>query len=112
MGRRHSRPRDGARRGGRPPSFRERGRRIGDTRACGGLGAARQRLAALAVRGIRNDPPERYRRLLEEAAADKERAERALAEHSARFRDDQSRTRVLFLKCRRHCQPEARWWVL
>lgn len=58
------------------------------------LGAARQRLAALAVRGVRNDPPERYRRLLEEATAAKESAERALAEHSARFRDDQSRAGI------------------
>ena len=40
------------------------------------------------MRGIRNDPPERYRRLLEQARADKDRAERDLAEHSARFRDD------------------------
>ena len=58
------------------------------------LASARQRLAALAVRGIRNDPPERYRRLLEEARADKDRAERALAEHSAKFRGDQSSSRV------------------
>ena len=58
------------------------------------LASARQRLAALVVRGIRNDPPDRYRRLLEEARAEKDRSERALAEHSATFRDDQSRSRV------------------
>jgi hypothetical protein len=58
------------------------------------LTSARQRLAALTVRGIRNDPPERYRRLLEQARAERDRAERALAENSARFRDDQSRSRV------------------
>jgi CHAT domain-containing protein/Tfp pilus assembly protein PilF len=58
------------------------------------LAAARQRLAGLAVRGIRNDPPERYRRLLDQARAEKDRAERDLAEKSARFREDQSRSRV------------------
>ena len=59
------------------------------------LTSARQRLAALAVRGIRNDSPERYRQLLERARADKERAERALADSSAMFRDDQLRNRIL-----------------
>src|SRR5262249_35181999 len=54
------------------------------------LASARQRLAALTVRGIRNDPPERYRRLLEQARGEKDRAERALAENSAKFRNDQS----------------------
>ena len=58
------------------------------------LASARQRLATLAVRGIRNDPPERYRRLLEQARVEKDRAERALAENSAEFRDDQSRSRI------------------
>ena len=46
------------------------------------------------MRGIRNDPPDRYRRLLESARADKDRAERELAEKSAQFRDDRSRTRI------------------
>jgi len=77
---------------------RHRLARTGDTpdtvRLAEALGAARERLAALAVRGIRNDPPERYRRLLDEATAAKEGAERALAEHSVRFRDDQSRARI------------------
>jgi hypothetical protein len=58
------------------------------------LASARQRLAALVVRGIRNDPPDRYRRLLEEARAAKDRSERALAEHSPTFRDDESRSRL------------------
>ena len=58
------------------------------------LASARQRLAALVVRGIRNDPPDRYRRLLEEARAEKDRSERAFAEHSAKFRDDESRSRL------------------
>ena len=59
------------------------------------MASARQRLAALAVRGIRNDPPERYRRLLEQARSEKDRAERDLAEKSARFREDQSRSRLV-----------------
>ena len=58
------------------------------------LASARQRLAALVVRGIRNDPPDRYRRLLEEARVEKDRTERALAEHSAKFRDDESRSHL------------------
>jgi CHAT domain-containing protein/Tfp pilus assembly protein PilF len=59
------------------------------------LALARQRLAALAIRGIRNDAPERYRQLLEQARTDKDRAERALAESSAIFREDQSKSRIL-----------------
>jgi CHAT domain-containing protein/Tfp pilus assembly protein PilF len=58
------------------------------------LASARQRLAAAVVRGIRDDPPERYRRLLDQARSEKDRAERDLAERSARFREDQSRSRV------------------
>jgi CHAT domain-containing protein/tetratricopeptide (TPR) repeat protein len=60
------------------------------------LASARQRLAAAVVRGIRDDPPERYRRLLDQARSEKDRAERDLAEKSARFRADQSRSRVGF----------------
>jgi CHAT domain-containing protein/tetratricopeptide (TPR) repeat protein len=58
------------------------------------LAAARQRLAAAVVRGIGDEPPERYRRLLDEARRGKDQAERNLAEKSARFRVDQSRSRV------------------
>jgi tetratricopeptide (TPR) repeat protein len=58
------------------------------------LASARQRLAALMVRGIRHDSPQRYRRLLDRARADKDRAERALAEQSTKFLDEQSRNRV------------------
>ena len=71
------------------------------------LASARQRLAALAVRGIRNDPPERYRRLLEQARAEKDRAERALAENSAKFRDDQSRSRILLPEVSAALPPES-----
>ena len=77
---------------------RHRAARSGDAPHAGrlaeALGIARQRLATLVVRGIRNDSPERYRRLLEEARAGKDRAERALAEHSATFRDDHSKARI------------------
>jgi CHAT domain-containing protein/tetratricopeptide (TPR) repeat protein len=55
------------------------------------LASARQRLAALFIRGVRNDPPERYRRLLDRARDEKDSAERALAEKSDRFRDDQAK---------------------
>ena len=71
------------------------------------LASARQRLATLSVRGPRNDPPERYRGLLEHARAEKDRAERALAEHSVMFRDVQSRTRVLLPEVAAALPPES-----
>lgn len=58
------------------------------------LAEAQQRLSAAVVRGIRNDPPDRYRRVLDEAHRDKERAERALAEQSMSVRRDQARKRA------------------
>ena len=58
------------------------------------LASARQRLAALFIRGIRNDPPERYRRLLDRARDEKDSAERELAEKSDRFRDDQAKGHI------------------
>ncbi|HET7696536.1 MAG TPA: CHAT domain-containing tetratricopeptide repeat protein, partial [Vicinamibacterales bacterium] len=58
------------------------------------LAAARQRLATLAVRGVRNDAPASYRRLLEDARGEKDRTERALAETSAAFRDGEVSRRV------------------
>ena len=58
----------------RPAIVRRRRRATEMAALATALASARQRLAALAVRGIRNDPPERYRRLLEEARADKDRA--------------------------------------
>ena len=57
--------------------------------------SARQRLATLAVRGVRNDAPARHRQLLDHARTEKERAERDLAEHSVEFREDESKRRVL-----------------
>jgi CHAT domain-containing protein len=63
------------------------------------LTSARQRLAALTVRGIRNDPPELYRRLLEEARDEKDRTERAVIYRRLRIleqaRDEQDRDRIL-----------------
>jgi CHAT domain-containing protein len=56
--------------------------------------ASRQQLAAIVLRGIRNDPVEQYRRRLDEARREKDRAERDLAQKSARFRSDLSRSRV------------------
>ena len=58
------------------------------------LASARQRLAALFIRGIRNDSPERYRRLLDRARDEKDSAERELAEKSDRFRDDQAKSQI------------------
>ena len=91
-----------------PLAIVPRRRRHREIAACGGAGSARQRLATLVVRGIRNDPPDRYRRLLESARADKDRAERELAEKSAQFRDDRSRTRILAADVTAALPPEAR----
>jgi tetratricopeptide (TPR) repeat protein len=60
------------------------------------LASARQRLANLTVRGPSDDKPERYLRLLDEARQEKERAEQALAEKSAAFRQEQARSRIGF----------------
>ena len=53
------------------------------------LASARQRLAALVMRGIRDDAPERYQHLLEQARRDKDRAELDIATTSAPFRQDE-----------------------
>ena len=58
------------------------------------LAAARQRLATTIVRGPSRDSAEEYRRRLDLARTEKDRSERALAEKSARFRDDQARDRI------------------
>ncbi len=58
------------------------------------LVSAQQKLANLTVRGLSQHPPERYRRLLNEARLEKERAERALAEKSVVFQQEQARSRV------------------
>jgi CHAT domain-containing protein len=58
------------------------------------LTSARERLAWLAVRGPGETPPEQYRRLLDETREEKEQAERALAEMSAAFRQEQARSRL------------------
>ena len=58
------------------------------------LSAARARLANLAVRGLGDQAPANYRRLLDDARDEEERAERALAEASAGFARDLSRSRL------------------
>lgn len=58
------------------------------------LTAARQRLANLVVRGASDQRPEQYLRLVEDARREKERAETALAERSATFRNELSREEV------------------
>ena len=73
------------------------------------LASARQRLAAPFVRGIRDDPPERYRRLLDQARGEKDRAERDLAAKSARFRDDQDKDRIGVAELMASLPREPRW---
>jgi CHAT domain-containing protein/tetratricopeptide (TPR) repeat protein len=58
------------------------------------VAAASQRLANLTVRGPGDQPPERYRKLLDEARQDAERAERALADQSSSFGEERSRARL------------------
>ena len=60
------------------------------------LTSARERLARLAVRGPGSEPPERYRKLLDETRQEKERAERALAERSQTFRAELARAQIGF----------------
>jgi len=63
-------------------------------RLAGDLASARQRLANLTIRGPGSDPADWYRRLLDEARREKERAERALAERSAAFRAERAQAGV------------------
>jgi CHAT domain-containing protein/tetratricopeptide (TPR) repeat protein len=56
--------------------------------------SARMRLATLVVRGVGDTKPEAYRRLLDEARAGKEEAERMLAGKSIAFRQDQARMQL------------------
>lgn len=58
------------------------------------LFSARARLATLVFRGAGDSTPEVYRKLLDDARARKENAERALAEQSATFRQDQARAQI------------------
>ena len=60
----------------------------------GELTRARNRLAHLAVRGPSGERLDHYRALLEGARAEKEAAERALAERNASFREDQASDRM------------------
>ncbi len=67
------------------------GRAAAITRRSGDLVSAQQRLANLRVRGPGREPIEHHRRLLEEARQQMEQAERALAQTSAGFREEQAR---------------------
>jgi tetratricopeptide (TPR) repeat protein len=58
------------------------------------LFSARARLATLTVRGPGSLNPDTYRRLLDEARANEESAERMLAEKSVAFRQDQARNQI------------------
>src|SRR6185295_9653772 len=57
------------------------------------LSASRNRLAALVVRGPISEQPEDFGAEIAKAEADKERAERNLAEKSAAFREQLARSR-------------------
>lgn len=65
------------------------------------LGLTRNRLARLALDGPDPDHPERYLEQLGRAQQEKERAERALAERSLRFRQDLDRRRVTLTEIRK-----------
>jgi CHAT domain-containing protein/Tfp pilus assembly protein PilF len=56
--------------------------------------AASQRLANLIVRGLGSQAPDQYRKLLDDTANEKEQAERALAEQSVSFREEQARAQT------------------
>jgi CHAT domain-containing protein/tetratricopeptide (TPR) repeat protein len=58
------------------------------------LAAARHRLARRLVRGPGGEPPEKYRASLDNARAEREAAERALAEKSVVFRQEEARLRL------------------
>jgi CHAT domain-containing protein/tetratricopeptide (TPR) repeat protein len=61
--------------------------------AVAALGGARQRLARLVVRGPSDEEPASFKKMVEGARAEKDRAEEALAERSASFREERIRTR-------------------
>jgi tetratricopeptide (TPR) repeat protein len=58
------------------------------------VAAAREQLARLVVRGLGDDPPERYRSLIDGARRRKEEGERALAQRSLSFRQEVERSQV------------------
>ncbi len=71
------------------------------------LAAARQRLANVVVRGPESMALERYNALVERARLQKEEAEQALAEKSARFRDELARSRIGSNEIRAGLSPGA-----
>jgi CHAT domain-containing protein/Tfp pilus assembly protein PilF len=76
-------------------------------RRAGAVGAARTRLANLVVRGVGTQQPEVYRRLLEQAREDKEKAEAALAEVSAPFARERLHGRVGLEEVTANLPPES-----
>jgi tetratricopeptide (TPR) repeat protein/CHAT domain-containing protein len=66
------------------------------TRVAAWLSSARRRLANLTVRGPGDMPADRYLRLVDGARREKEDAERALAEKSARYRREETVARAGF----------------
>jgi CHAT domain-containing protein/TolA-binding protein len=71
------------------------------------LVSAQQRLANLVVRGSSEGHPDHYRRLLDEARKEKEHAERALAEKSAEFRQEQAKSQIGFAEAAAALAPNC-----
>jgi len=69
--------------------------------------SARTRLATLVFRGARDTTPEAYRKLLDEARADKEKSERILAEKSIAFRQEQARAQFGLKEIAASLPPDA-----
>ncbi len=90
-----------------------RHRSAGDTakpgvaRAAADLASARTRLANLVVRGVGDDEPPIYRKLVANARDEAERAERAMAEVSATFVLEGSRSRIGIAEVTEHLPAGA-----
>jgi tetratricopeptide (TPR) repeat protein len=76
-------------------------------RRAGAVDAARTRLANLVVRGVGTQQPDVYHRLLEQARADKEKAEAVLAEVNAPFASERLHGRVGFDEVTASLPPES-----
>ncbi len=71
------------------------------------LQAARQRLSNLLVRGLGEEQPQSYRRLLESARGEKEEAEERLAAKSLSFRAEKERSRIGLAETAAALPPES-----
>jgi CHAT domain-containing protein/tetratricopeptide (TPR) repeat protein len=69
--------------------------------------SARTRLATLVFRGAGDMKPDVYRNVLDETRAQKEKAERALAEKSIAFRQDQARAQIGVKEVAASLPPDA-----